>query len=96
MTHDSAAIVRLSKQEFDGYPSFKGSIPWLEERAWFRLGETLGIVIFDGADLDWSYVVMRPDKDMADLYRAVDLGTDFVTEDKAAKALWVAMSELVS
>jgi hypothetical protein len=92
MTHDNSIPTKLSKQEFDEYPSYKGGAFWLEERAWFRLGGTLGTVIFDHADADWSFVALRADKDKADLYCAVDLGYNFPTEDAAAKALWVAMA----
>jgi len=57
-----------------------------------RLGETLGIVIFDGADRDWSFVVLGQDRDTDGLYRAIDLGTSFASEEKATKALWKAMA----
>jgi hypothetical protein len=92
MTHENSIPVRLSKQEFDDYPSFKGPIPWYEERAWFRHGETLGIVIFDRADQDWAFVVMRQNKDMADLYCAVDLGTGFTSETETTEVLFGAMA----
>jgi hypothetical protein len=92
MTHDNSIPVALSKREFDEYPSFKGGAFWLEERAWFRLGGTLGIAILDHADNDWSFVVLRQDKAKADLYCAVDLGSSFATQKAAIKALSKAMA----
>jgi hypothetical protein len=83
--------VRLSKQEFDAYPSYKGAAFWLEERAWFKMGLTLGTVILDHADNDWGFVVRRPDENKAGLYCAVDVGTSFPTKDEATEMLEAAM-----
>lgn len=87
-------IHETSKAEFQTrYPTYRAGMPWLIEKRWFYddVSSTAGIVIFDSADKDWSFITLRPDD--GGLYRGVDLGHSFKTDQAAMTALHRSMEE---
>ncbi|WOJ90311.1 hypothetical protein RZS28_03150 [Methylocapsa polymorpha] len=82
-------IEAISREEFDRYRPSRGSFPWFEERGWFRLATTLGILIFDAVDENWSYIVLLPDAEGR--YRGGDRGANFESSEDAIAALRQSM-----
>jgi hypothetical protein len=88
-------IRETAKADFDARcPSYNAGVaPWLIEKKWFYddVTATAGILIFDNADKDWSFVTLQPDD--VGVYRAVDLGHSFETAQKAMAALYQSIAE---
>jgi hypothetical protein len=81
-------IEEITKEQCE--PVWRGPLPWLIEKRWFRSGVVRGILIFDNADHDWSFITLWPDENR--VYRGVDLGCNFKTPDEAIVALHKSMN----
>ena len=67
-----------------------GSSPFTTERRWFKAGDLLGVVHFDNADADWSFVALARD---AGALTAFDLGISHPTPEAAIAALDKALRQ---
>jgi hypothetical protein len=80
-------VIRITEQEFASHNIYHGPFGqvFTTERAWFKCGVRLGIVLLDNVDKDWSFVALE--KDQGGVFRAFDVGTSFPTEETATEAL---------
>src|SRR6516162_2401941 len=86
-------IREITQAEFEQIPSYNAGIaPRLVEKRWFLddAAGILGVVLFDPADQDWSFVTLR--RDDVGVYRAVDLGHSFKDNAAAAAAMRKSMA----
>ena len=84
----SATVISISEQEFRTYPIFYVGIAPVTEKAWFRCGEHLGIVLVDNVDHDWSFVALAK---VGGQFRGVDIGASLTTQEAATRALAEAL-----
>jgi hypothetical protein len=82
----------ITQEEFNRHVLVHGHPKLHEERAWFRLGDVLGAVVFDKKDSDWSIVALMPDT--AGVYRFVDGEVSFLSQEGATAALKRMTAEL--
>jgi hypothetical protein len=82
---EGLTMIELSEEQFDAFPVYRDAMPWLKERRWFRHNDMLGILIFDEADQDWSFVALA--RDESGIYRGFDLGTSFGSASEAIASL---------
>ena len=71
-------------KNFEPAPSFSIGVAPVTEKAWFRCGEHLGIVLVDNIDHDWSFVALA---NIGGQFRGVDIGASLPTQEAATGAL---------
>jgi hypothetical protein len=84
----NTAMISISEQEFRTSPVFNVGVAPVTERAWFRCGEHLGIVLIDNVDHDWSFVALAK---VGGQFRGVDIGASLPTQEVATRALAEAL-----
>ena len=67
-----------------------------EERAWYTDSNRIiaGVILFDKADKDWSYVVLGPDRQGS--FRWIAGDSSFETQNEAASQLRQKMDEIIA
>ena len=88
-------LKNISRDEF--HSLYLGpTLPHLREIEWFSdpIARVLGVVIYDLADDDFSYVVLG--RDEHGLFRAIDLQASIESQEQAGEALREKMEERLS
>lgn len=80
---------QITKEEFHKQCPFHGHPAIHEEKEWFRLGDVLGVLIWDKPDRDWSHVLLLLGE--GSLYRAADMGTCAKSAQEGRDALFEKM-----
>jgi hypothetical protein len=79
----------ISQEEFERAYSERPTLaPWLIERRWFRHNDRFGVILYDTADHDWSFVVIGR---INNEFRALDAQVSLKSERKAFEGLSAAI-----
>lgn len=86
------AVHPITEARFSALFTLWQPMPYAQERAWFETddGGTIGAVVFDRPDKDWTYVVLERDDDNA--FRWIEGNSCIETQEKATTDLMKAMT----
>jgi len=82
--HSTTHMDADGKMVWDHVDGSTSTQPFTTEKAWYRQGDLLGVVLLDNIDNDWSYVALSK---QGGSYKAFEVETSFQTQEQATAAL---------